>query len=418
MSDKNEHPQPDSEATTPAPETSAAVPAAPHQGRKFFGRRGQQPRPPRPTRPAGPFKRGFSLGAGAGLGAGASLTVLTTVLTLLSMIPFVVMAVIMAGPAGQTAVEPLTTVWGKETAPKKLRAIPIKGAIMADSSDGSVLSGGVYGYEIAELLDKLEAKDADGVVFVINTPGGSINGSRAMADAVNRYRERTGKKVFTYVQGMSASGGMYTMANSDKIIADHGSFVGSIGVISGPFERYRDVTGTTGTIFQSGVTTKGGITSEYLAMGRGKDFGSPYRDMTPEERTVWMNALSFEYDQFVNWVSKYRGVPAETIKTKYGAHMFDTKTAEAYKLIDGTMGRDEAFRYFAQEAGLDPNQTKIVQSQAPSGFAALFGAENRAWGQAPAAKPENGQPARATAPMCSGTPQVYAFHGSMVGVCR
>ena len=158
--------------------------------------------------------------------------------------------------------------------------------ILADSGDGSTLTGGTYGYEIASQLDALKSEDAAGLLLLVNTPGGSINGSKAMADAIERYQQRTGKKVVVHVQGMSASGGMYAMAGADEIIADYGSLIGSIGVIFGPFEQYKDVKATTGTLFTEGYVTTGGIEYGYLTEGKDKDFGNPFREMRAEERAV------------------------------------------------------------------------------------------------------------------------------------
>ena len=369
------------------------------------------PTPPRPH----PFRRGFGLGAGAGLGFGVGALALTIVGALLSTIALVAAPVV--GGLGQGSSQPLETIWGNPTAKHTLRAIPVHGAIMADPSDGSGLTVGTYGYEVAQVIDSLTDKDADGIVLLMNTPGGSITGSRAIADAVDRYRVRTGNQVFAHVQGLSASGGMYTMANADRIVADHGSLVGSIGVISGPFTRVRDVTGTTGTLLESGVTTTGGIAYEYLSMGRDKDFGNPYRDMRPEERDVWMGALASEYDGFVNWVADHRGIPAATIRDTYGAHMFGGQTAVANKYVDAIGGQDEAFRDFATRAGVNPDDTQVERAVAPGPLSLLLGAQARPLGVAPAAEPQGGEPARATSRLCAGNAQVLAYQGDISAWC-
>lgn len=434
MSDSHPHNQPDSEQGGATDPTSASLhprtphstaPDAPPLASAAYGPPAAHATPAPyypapPARPESAFKRGLGLGAGAGLGLGGMLLVLGLVGSLLSLAMMVGMASAMSGALSgvrQTSVEPLKTVWGPDTAVKKLRAVHISGPIMAESSDGFTLNSGTYGYETAQMLDRLNAEDADGVVLLINTPGGSVNGSRAIADAIARYQRRTGKKAFAYVQGMSASGGMYAMAGASKILADHGSLVGSIGIIAGPFERYKDVTAITGSMLTSGVATSGGITSEYLTQGKGKDFGNPFRDMTPEERANFTTGLAHEYDNFVTWVSTSRGIPAETIKNTYGAYIFDTQTAQQNKLIDGVAGRDEAFRTFATDAGLDPAQTKVVSAQAPGMWAQLFGAQARAYGTSLPAPAVGGQRPLATASLCTGGPVMLAYQGSLNGVC-
>ena len=135
----------------------------------------------------------------------------------------------------------LERVWGTEGASGNLRAIRISGTIMTDAADGALLSSGTYGYEVADQLDSLKTDQVDGVVLLVNTPGGTITGSKAIADAITRYRERTGKPVLVHVEGSSTSGGVYSTATANEIIADHGSMIGSIGVILGPLPRYKDV---------------------------------------------------------------------------------------------------------------------------------------------------------------------------------
>ncbi|MFT4228014.1 S49 family peptidase, partial [Micropruina sp.] len=360
------------------------------------------------------FRRGFGLGAGAGLGAGGVLLVLGVVGSLITALIYGAVLASAAGSSGPR-VAGLQTVWGSETAPaaQTVLAIPIEGAIQADGSDGFALTASTYGYEIARTLDGLSADDAAGVMLLMNTPGGTINGSRAIADAVERYQSRTGKKVVAYVQGMSASGGMYAMAGADRIIADHGSLIGSIGVIFGPFVRYKDVVGTSGSFIESGVSTTGGITQEYLTQGKGKDFGNPFRDITAQERKVMTDGMANEYQAFVDWVAKHRNIPARTIVDDLGAYIYDPKTAIANKLIDAQLGPDEAFRDTLQLMGLDAATARIAKRAGASPLEQLLGASSRIYGYqdtAPAG-------AKASSIICTGAPQPLVWHGPVAAFC-
>ena len=388
-----------------------------------------QAHPPMQPAPAGPpapvfvpapaqqptsFKRGFGLGAGAGLGIGIMLLVLGVIGSLISALVFGAAAAAVGQSAGPR-VSALQTVWGTETADRAhtVLAVPIAGAIMADGGDGLALTASTYGYEVARTIDSLSADDAAGLVLLMNTPGGTINGSRAIADAVERYQGRTGRKVVAYVQGMSASGGMYAMAGADRIIADHGSLVGSIGVIFGPFERYKNVVATSGSLIESGVTTTGGITQEYLTQGTGKDFGNPYRDMTARERKVFNQGLANEYQDFVTWVAKHRDIPAATITDELGAFIFDPKTAISNKLIDAELGPDEGFRDAVTLMGLDPARARIAQRAAPSTLEQLLGASSRIYGYQ-AAVPAG---TKASSVICAGAPQPLLWHGPVTSYC-
>lgn len=401
----------------PEPETQQ-VPAGPGTGAPATGQEpvgpGGQHSVAIPVRQPGPFKRGFGLGAGVGAGVAVALLTVGTILSLISFL-----SLLAAGVTNRTAgsSDATVTVWGPASAKAVLRAVDINGVILTDSSGGGLLASGTYGYEIARMIDRVEAEDAEGLVLRMNTPGGTITGAKAIADAVARYQQRTGNKVFAHVQGLSASGGMWAMAGADDIRADHGSNVGSIGVILGPFSRYRDVVAISGGALTGGVTTTGGIEEFYITRGRGKDAGNPFRDLTPEERAIFQQGVDNEYAAFVDHVATQRSIPAETVRDDLGAGLFDTRTAEEKGLIDGTMGIDEAYRHFATLAGLDPAQTRVVAASSPSLLASLLGAEQRVPGQALPVAVESGvRPV--TAPLvCGSASGVLAYHGDPGSLC-
>lgn len=388
------------------------TPVSPQQTSDFPPPMPQYGQPSGPdVRPSG-FKRGFGNGFGFGLGLTVMLVALSLVGGILSIISLGVLVGSSSGDAQTSATE---TIWGEAGAATELRAIDISGAIMTSGADGGLLAAGTYGYEVADMLDDLEADDAAGVVLLVNTPGGSITGSKAISDAILRYQERTEQQVMVHVQGMSASGGVYSTAPADVIYADHGSIIGSIGVIYGPFEHYDGVVATSGSILESGVTTTGGITSEYITRGTGKDAGQPFRELTDGERQMFNDLIQPEYERFVDHMATHRGMDATRIVDEYGAGIFETGKAEELGYIDGTMGREEFFREAATRAGVDPDDTAVVRLAAPGAFESLFGIE-RVWGQAPALEPTAGELPFINASICGGrTPLV--FTGDLAAVC-
>ena len=362
---------------------------------------------PRP----GYFRRGFALGLGATLGAGLVMAVLSIGLTFLLVLALAGLA---SGEGDSSSLEPPTEiVWGEPDASARLIAVPVTGVILGGESDGVAFGGATYGYEVADTIDGLRTEDADGLILELNTPGGTIYGSRAIADAVERYQKRTGHQVMAHVQGISASGGVYAMAGADQIVADHGSLVGSIGVVMGPLQRFRDVTGIPGSLLEPGVITEGGITEEYFTRGRGKDFGNPYRDITPEERAVIGRGLDREYEAFVARVAEARGIPPQVIVDQLGAFVFDGSTAVELGLVDRVLGRDEAYRYAAEINDVDPEDTRVDRFVAPGFVESLLGADGPASGIG--AGPVGGEPGRSV--VCTGAPLVLAYHGDLSAAC-
>ena len=371
-----------------------------------------------PIRPAAPpqaekggFKRGFGTGVGVGLGLMAGFVVLSIVGGLFALISLGMLLNSITKDGASTSLE---RVWGTEGASGHLRAIRISGTIMTDAADGALLSSGTYGYEVADQLDSLKTDQVDGVVLLVNTPGGTITGSKAIADAVTRYRERTGKPVLVHVEGSSTSGGVYSTATANEIIADHGSMIGSIGVILGPLPRYKDVVATGSTLLQQGITTTGGISQEYITAGSGKDLNNPYRDLTEQERQRLQAMVDDDYEIFVAEVAAGRKLDPQRIRNELGAGIFSARQAVNVGLADAVMGRDEFFRHAATAAGLDPDKTVVERVAEPTGLSSLLGAK-RAWGTSLPLS-ALGDKAVASASLCSVTaPITYA--GDLSGVC-
>ncbi len=363
-----------------------------------------------PARQRGPFGTGFGLGAGAVLGGGLVAAVFATLAT------FALIAMAALGTLAQpkSSAGPVSLAWGDASAEDRLLAIPVAGPILGHESEGAGgLVGGTFGYSVAHTLDELDADEYDGVVLEMNTPGGTIYGSRAIAEAVERYQKRTGNKVLAFVQGISASGGMFAMSPADEIVADYGTLTGSIGVIMGPFQRYRGVVAYGGTLFTPGVETRGGITSEYLTAGKGKDFGNPFRAMTKQERSVLAAGLQREYAGFVQQVSEGRDIPAQRIRQQIGAYVYDAQRAKALKLIDRVGGQSAAFERAAEINKLDPDDVGIYRQQQPGLLDSLLGSDSAA--EEPSAR-SKASPAAGLA-VCSGRRMALAYYGDLDSLC-
>lgn len=379
---------------TPSPQ-DAGAPASVGHGAPLW----VQPRSKTPSA----FGRGFGLGTGLAIGAGL-------IVTVLSILPVLFIGLLgaLVSPGDSSGQSDL--VWGPSGADHKILAIPIEGAIVGQSNEsGGFTMASVAGYDIAARLDKLDKDDYDGVILEMNTPGGTIYGAKAISDAVTRYQERTGNKVVAYVRGVSASGGMYAMAGADKIIADHGTFIGSIGVIMGPITTYQDVVSESGLLGE-GVETRGGIVKEYFSRGKGKDFGNPYRPPTDEERAVYGQGLDNEYAKFVKHVSDNREIPENVIRDDIGAYLYGPTVAAQKKLIDDVMGQDEAFKNAAELMGADPSSTHVVRVKTPGMLASLLGAKTT---QSDSSEGRQ----KKTPVLCTQGPTVLAWHGDPKPLC-
>ncbi len=309
----------------------------------------------------------------------------------------------------------------------ELVAVSVFGPILGEERGGggglfSSVAGVTYGYSVKDTLAELaEDESVDGILLEVDSPGGTIYGSKAIADGVAEYREKTGKPVVAYVSGISASGGMYAMAGADEIVADHGTLVGSIGVIFGPFPRYNDVVALDGGLLGGGVTTEGGIEFEYLTAGRNKDFGNPYRDMTEEERKTLTEGLDDAYDVFVDHVADGRGITSGEIKNDLGALIFGEQQALSRGLIDAIGTREEAHQQLADMVGAADGDWRLDRSTVGEpGLLDLFvgqGVEALADDGAPSGVRPQGGAASNLPSVCTGTATLLTYYGEPDGLC-
>lgn len=373
-----------------------------------------------------------STGAAIGRTAVKAITALIVIGVGLFVIPFLfiialagVGAALGGGATSEDLASPRSLVAGERSADLTLVAVPLNGLILGEDQGGG---GGLFaptdltfGYTIKEeLLELAEDDSVDGVILEVNSPGGTIFGSKAIADGVEEFQAISDKPIVAYVSGISASGGVYAMSGVDTIYADHGTLIGSIGVIFGPFTTYNGVTAIDGGILGGGVTTEDGIEVEYLSAGRSKDFGNPYRAMTAEERSVLQEGLDNAYDDFVDQVSKGRDIPAATIKNDLGALIFGEHQAVENGLIDGIANRDETYRLAAVEAGLKDGETWKVERLSSGAdsllslFAGPLGLDSDS--ETPATGVGASQPIGVER-LCLGTGSLLAYHGDPALLC-
>src|SRR6202451_45179 len=109
------------------------------------------------------------------------------------------------------------------------------------------------------------------IILHVNSPGGGVAASEEIYREVKRIREEKKKRIVVSIETVGASGAYYIASGSNKIYADQGSIVGSIGVI--------DEWGNYGRLLK-----RAKLKRVVFKTGEFKDTGSPSRDLTPAEQ--------------------------------------------------------------------------------------------------------------------------------------
>lgn len=259
----------------------------------------------------------------------------------------------------------LLYVAGDADSDNKFLMVPITGVILNERPDDilSLLSTDVtYGYEIKDILEGAALDSSiKGVILAIDSPGGTVTGSKAISDAVDNYRSLTSKPIVAHIMGMGASGGYWAAASADHIIADNGSLIGSIGVIFGPFKYYDKVTAESSG--SEGISTENGIETYYITSGEYKDFGNPYRLMSEEEMNIMQEDTDDVYNEFVQYISQRRNIPDSRIRSEVKALPYGNDRAIKLGLIDASGSRETAYDYLSEKAllGSDYQVVKVYE---------------------------------------------------------
>ena len=177
--------------------------------------------------------------------------------------------------------------------------------------------------DVSKTLENIEKAKTDtnikGVLLVVDSPGGAVAPSVEVAYAIKELKQI--KPVVVYASGVIASGSYYASIWADKIIANPGSMVGSIGVI------------------MQGVNTKElmdkiGIQTQTVKAGKYKESGTPTRKWTEFEEKQLQNVIDDTYNMFITDVATARNLDIKNYTSFADAKIFTSKQAKDVGLVD------------------------------------------------------------------------------------
>src|SRR5580698_5203961 len=176
--------------------------------------------------------------------------------------------------------------------------------------------------QIVPQLKKFADDDSiKAIIIHVNSPGGGVAASEEIYREVKRIRDEKKKRIVASIETVGASGAYYVSAGTNKIYADNGSIVGSIGVIA-EWVNYGDL--------MRWLKLK----PELLKVGEFKDTGDPTREMTPAERAYMQSLIDNMYGQFVKAVADGRHAKEADIKAIADGRVWTGQEALSMHLID------------------------------------------------------------------------------------
>lgn len=174
-----------------------------------------------------------------------------------------------------------------------------------------------------DILEKInKAKDdtnIKGVLLHVNSPGGALAPSVEIAYAIKDLKDK--KYVVAYGAGAMVSGSYYASIWSNKIIANPGAFVGSIGVI---FQSYN----------AEELMNKIGLKAQTIKAGKFKEAGTYTREWTPQEEEALQKLIDSSYSLFISDVARARDLNISDKAIFADAKVFLSYDAKKVGLID------------------------------------------------------------------------------------
>ena len=186
-------------------------------------------------------------------------------------------------------------------------------------------------------------KSVKGLLFRVNSPGGSAVGSDKIWREI-RLMEEAGKPVVVSMGGVAGSGGYYIAMGARKIVAQPSTVTGSIGVIfmkfnlSGLFDQWL------------------GITVDRVKLAENADILSPMTSLNPRQKGEVEDWMSHIYNTFVEKAAEGRHLTVEEMEGQAGGRIFTGSQARQHQLIDAVGGLNTALDLLKKELNIPPEE--------------------------------------------------------------
>ena len=253
---------------------------------------------------------------------------------------------------------------GKNNSKNIIAILNLNGPIIENSNHS--LINNIVNYinpnDVKDYLSELKLINPNLIIIKINSPGGTVSSSSDLEKIINDYKKINNTEIYFYTNSVLASGGYWVATSGNKIYANYGSIIGSIGVSGPRWYYYNEPTTISKGLIGSKIETKNGIQIFDQNAGISKDLYNPFRKPTEKELKHLQNIVMDIYEDFLLKVSNSRKIEINTIKNDIGALIYNSKQAKEKFLIDGVLSFDELIVQIISERKF--NDYKIIEFDA------------------------------------------------------
>ena len=217
----------------------------------------------------------------------------------------------------------------------------------------------IYPSLIKEYLNELKQNNTKGIIISINSPGGSVSATQKIYNLVKEFKEKNNIPIYFHTKDILTSGSYWVALSGDKIFADYGSIIGSIGVRGPNWLYYNSPTLLSEGLFGKSVESQNGLKLFSNTAGMYKDIFNPFRKPTKEEISKLQIMVDDIYADFVNLVSINRKIEKSIITNDIGAMVFNSKRAKLNYLIDDEKNINEIIELISKKLKLENEKILI-----------------------------------------------------------
>ncbi|NDJ77167.1 MAG: signal peptide peptidase SppA [Chloroflexi bacterium] len=180
---------------------------------------------------------------------------------------------------------------------------------------------------VQQVRDLMADKRTAAVVLHIDTGGGMGSAAEAMTSALRELAQKV--PVVVYMGNMAASGGYWLATPAQWIVAQPGTYTGSIGVI-------------VAKIVNAGLLKKLRFNAYEFTRGSNASLDSAAVPWTEDQRDIVRRDVEAHYAHFVDLVARSRHMTAEAVDAVAGGRVWTGAQALDHGLVDELGGLDAA----------------------------------------------------------------------------
>jgi protease-4 len=214
---------------------------------------------------------------------------------------------------------------------------------------------------VSQLKKFADDDSVKAIIIHVNSPGGGVAASEEIYREVKRIRDEKKKRIVASIETVGASGAYYVASATNKIYADKGSIVGSIGVIA-EWMNYGE------------LLKWAKLNAITMKSGEFKDTGNPTREMTPAEREYLQGVIDNMCTQFIQAVAEGRHAKEADIRAIANGKVWTGQQAADLKLVDQIADFEDAVKDTARAVNISGEPNLVwPPKEKRSGLDLLFG---------------------------------------------